>query len=168
MEITNWLIDKLDKVNVWFMRIGYITLLAMVIIDTLNVISVKLGLGTVIPSGKEMIEELMVISVYCGVALVHLRQEDIKTEIVISRFPSAVRFNTALFGQLAVIFICIILVWRTIVFLGDTITQNAVKEGLLSVSLIPSRLVMCIGFILLLASSLLVLVKLAQSRKTFA
>jgi len=166
MNVLNWLVAKFDNINNWFLRIGFVCLFAMLVIDTLNIISRKVGFGAWVPGGKEIIEELMVVTVYCGVAFVALRREHIKTEVVQQHSPPKLRLGSEIFGQVVVASVCFLLLWRSIALCQDKVITWPIKQGLIDVPQFPAMLVMCMAFVLLFISTMLVLVKTVADRKT--
>jgi len=166
MSILNWLVAKFDEMNNWFLRIGFIAIFAMVMIDTLNIIARKAGAGALVPGGKEIMEELMVVTVYCGIAFVTLRREHIRTEVVQQHFPPKLRLGSEIFGQMVIAGVCFLLLWRSMALVQDKAITWPIKQGLVDIPQFPAQLVMCIAFTLLFISTLLVLTKTVTDRKT--
>ena len=159
MSTLDRLIAKFTRVTDWFLRVGFVTLLAMVVIDTVNITSLKLGFGNAIPSGKEMMEELMVVTTYCGVAFVLLRQEHIRTELMEHRFPAKVRVGTKVLRHLIAAGIAFLLLWRSIILVQGTAADWSLKQGLINIPLFPSQFLMSVSFFLLFCAALLILVR---------
>lgn len=79
------------RINQLLLFLSALCIFIMIIVDGLNVIGAKVGV-MIVPSGKTIIEEMLVAMIYIGMGYVVLNQGHIKTDIFKSRFPKKVSF----------------------------------------------------------------------------
>ena len=142
--------EKLQKILIrvskCLLYIGAVCLFAMMVIDTVNIIGVKLGYK-VIPSGKTIIEELMTVVVFVGLGYVLLKDQHIKTEIVKKRFSPVARFVTTIIQYFIVVFISIFIVWENCPTAVDYLRNNVTSPADIPVPMGPFFLLLAISFL---------------------
>lgn len=109
-ERTEKIVDWLRKLNRWFIAIGLVSLFAMMVVDTVNIIGIKLGVR-VIPAGKTIIEELMTVAVFIGLGFVLLERGHIRTDIVKTRLSARMRFTSDVVSSVVIILVSGFISW---------------------------------------------------------
>jgi len=87
--------NGLFKINMAFLGLGMFCLFAIMFIDTVNAVGIKLKL-VAIPSGKTLIEEMMAVLVYSGIGYLLFDRGHIKTEAILSRLPKYMKFFSSI------------------------------------------------------------------------
>ena len=146
------------KFNQFLLFIGAVSIFIMIVVDVLNVIGAKAGV-MIVPSGKTIIEEMLVVIIYIGMGYVMLNRGHIKTDILKNRFPHKVSFALDIFT-----FVLIIAV-STYIFVKNAgtfmlfFTKGISLPGIVQIPKWPAQLLLVLGFLNLAVCTMLLLLE---------
>ncbi|MCK4792859.1 MAG: TRAP transporter small permease [Desulfobacteraceae bacterium] len=158
IRMVDYLLGKLEKTNKWLMVFGVISLFAMMIIDTVNVISSQFG-GDLIPSGKTLIEELMTVVVFIGLAYLVFERRHIKTEILSRHFSPRLRFFSNILKYLLTASVSLLIFWMNAKTAIQYLMQNVTNPADVPIPMGPFVAIISISFLNLAITALLFFVK---------
>ncbi|MBI2869803.1 MAG: TRAP transporter small permease [Chloroflexi bacterium] len=152
-------LNKIRLFNRWFLAIPMVTMLAMMVFDSVNVISIRFFSFRIIPAQKEFIEEFIIIVVYGGLAYVLLERGHIKTDLVVNQLGRTGRF----IAQMVADFFCIVvtgyITYATTIGLMWTLANRSAKQGDIIIPLAPFYIMITFSFGLFLFCSILLTIK---------
>jgi len=163
-RIMNWLF----KVNKWFINLGLISLFAIMVIDTVGIVGAKYGVR-IIPGGKTIIEELMTVVVFVGIAYLLFERGHIKTDFVKKHFPPGLRFFSDILAYVVMIGVSGLIFWTNGKTAIEYLELNVTSPADIPVPMGPFFLLISISFLSLGVCSFFLLIKKCLSgvfRKT--
>lgn len=163
MKLITWLLAILDKANRVLINLGVVALFAMMIIDTLSIIGLQFGIRA-IPGDKTIIEELMTLVIFIGIAYVLFERGHIKTEILKSRFTPPLRFASNVLAYLVMACVCIFIAWTNGAGAIEFLRLNVTSPADLPIPMGPFLLLIAIAFADLALCTVLLLIKECLSR----
>ena len=162
------LVERIDRTACRILRyIAYISafcLFAIMLVAFLNVVGEKLrsaGLPvTGIPASTEIIQYLHIPVVYLAAAYVTLDRGHTRIDLLSVKLPPAVQKFFVLLGDLLGIGVCCVIIWRGFVQMGRFISRHRMSSvSGIGFPLWPFALILCVGYILLLLSLILHIVR---------
>jgi TRAP-type C4-dicarboxylate transport system permease small subunit len=140
--VIGWMI----KVNKGFITIGFITLFLMMIIDTVNIVGIKVGF-VVIPGGKTIIEELMTIVVFIGLGFVMFERGHMKTEILKTLFPPLFKKISSIISYLLMIFVSVFFFWTHAKVAIQYFREGVTSPSDIAIPMAPSFTLIALAFL---------------------
>ena len=164
-DLVTRLLEKYKQFNYWLLVVPMIAMVAMFLLDAVNVATIRLFGFRATPGQKELIEELLIVVAYAGLAYVLLVPGHIKTDMVKNRLRGRLRFVADIAGDAAILFVAVFCTWTTMGGTIHNITFGSRKQGEIEFSLIPFFVLITLSFALLAFAALLVMIKHIQNFK---
>lgn len=149
----------LKKLNYWILFIPIIAMFGMMFLDGVNVITIRFFGFRAVPGHKELIEELMIIVVYVGLAYVLLERGHIKTNILKNQFPPALRFAADIIADLVCIGLPAFMAYVSGTGLVWSIIHRSAKQGDVQFPLTPFYVVVTASFAMLSIAAVFIMIK---------
>ena len=146
----------LRKLNRWIINIGLVGLFATMIIDTLNIVGIGFGVR-IIPGGKTIIEELMTMVVYIGLAYVYFERGHIQTDLLKRRFPPLLNWIANIISFLVIIFVSGFIFWTNGKVAIEYFEQHITSPAAIPIPMGPFFLIIALSFLNIGVSALLFL-----------
>ncbi|MBI2869033.1 MAG: TRAP transporter small permease [Chloroflexi bacterium] len=155
------LIKAYTRFNRWLMIVPMVTLLAIMLIDGLNIITIRFFGIRATPVQKEIIEELLIVMGYMALAYILLAPGTghIKTEMIQKRLPEGMRKAANILIGFVSLFVSGYVVYASTTGLIFTLVYRSAKEGMVMIPLAPFYLVIPLSFLLFFIGSLLLLIR---------
>ncbi|MBI2868388.1 MAG: TRAP transporter small permease [Chloroflexi bacterium] len=151
-------IDGFQKANRWLMALPMAALVGMLVLDSVNVTTIRLFKFVAIRGQKDLIEELLVVAIFVPLAYVLLGPGHIKTDMVVNALKARLRFAATMISDIAILSIALFCTW-TSVFGGLAVfARGTTKQGDLQLPLTPGYTAISLAFILLVIAAVLHLV----------
>ncbi len=152
-------INVFQKINWALVVISVIALVAMLLLDSVNIITIRLFSFRATPFQKEAIEELLIIVVFLPLAYVLVGPAHIKTDMFKNMTPKTVRFGMDMVTGIAITVLSVGCFLATGKGTLHAIQFHSVKMGDVQFSLIPFYVCITLSFLLLFIGNILVVMK---------
>ena len=152
------LIEKVKKLNYWLLIIPMLALVGMMFLDAANAITIKLFSVRATPAQKELIEELLIVVVYVGMAYTLLERGHIKTDMLKNRFGPNLRFAADMLSDLACMVLFGYMAWASVNGAIYNLVRHSIKQGEITLPLSPFYVILAASIAMLFFASVLVFI----------
>lgn len=132
--------------------IGGIALLAMVLLIVADVV-LRVVFSSPITGSIELVEVLLVIVLFGGMAHVEMIQEHVKVDVILSKFPKTAADAILVCAKLLVVFIVAILSWQCLAQ-STFLYENNFESGVLRIPIWPFASVSCVFLVFFFLATL--------------
>jgi TRAP-type C4-dicarboxylate transport system permease small subunit len=159
MEKFSKIVETYRKINYWMLPFPIICMVSMILLDSLNVTSIRLFQVRVTPLQKELIEELIVIVIYFGMAYVLLGPGHIKTHMLKDHFGAKIRFASDMITDLVTLAFASFTAVAATAGTIEAYTRKWFHMGDIEFTIVPFFAVIAVSFILFAIAALMVLIQ---------
>ncbi len=139
----------MTRLNRWAALLAGITLLVMSLIGAADVVATQL-LDWPIPAALELIETLLVASLFLAFSFAQQERRHIQVNAVLNRLSPGARRACIAFGDLCTLVLFSMIAWYAWKAAGHSISVGEFKSGLINFPLWPARITLASGATLML------------------
>ena len=157
------MVNMFVRLNHYLLWIPVLCTIAILFIDSANVLTIRLFGVRATPSQKELIEEIVTIVALFPVAYIYLVPGFIKTELIVSRIRPGVRFVLEVASDLVILIVAGFCSYAGIGGFIKAVTTNALKMGSWQFPLWPFFGFIALGFVFLAIAAIFRIIQRIQN-----